>query len=170
MEHLAVAIRSPYRWRSAGGGAWLEVLGLRRAIYAIAVLLAVLSAATTALAVQAVNVDREVPAIDLTDAVERQQSEGDRVQVSTAPGPDGIVRRIEVRAREGGNNWAVFALANTSDEQFDRLIVVPHYQMVGSGLIWPDLWRWQVEAPGKALAKAGDLVFRRCGFFKNGGC
>ncbi|MFY9626097.1 MAG: sensor domain-containing phosphodiesterase, partial [Rhodoplanes sp.] len=112
---------------------------MRRAIYAIAVLLATLGAATTAQAVQAVNVNRDVPAIDLTDAVERQQTEGDRVQVSTAPGPDGIVRRIEVRAREGGNNWAVFALANTSDEQFDRLIVIPHYQMVGSGLIWPDL-------------------------------
>ena len=53
--------------------------------------------------------------------------------------PDGIVRRIEVRAREGGTNWAVFALANTSDEQIDRLIVVPHYRMVGSGLFWPDL-------------------------------
>ncbi len=65
--------------------------------------------------------------------------EGDRIQVSTAPGPDGIVRRIEVRAREGSSNWAVFALANTSDEQIDRLIVVPHYRLVGSGLFWPDL-------------------------------
>ena len=66
-------------------------------------------------------------------------TETDRIQVSTAPGPDGIVRRIEVRAREGGTNWAVFALANTGDEQIDRLIVVPHYRMVGSGLLWPDL-------------------------------
>jgi diguanylate cyclase (GGDEF)-like protein/PAS domain S-box-containing protein len=33
----------------------------------------------------------------------------------------------------------VFALTNNSDEQIDRLIVVPHYRMVGSGLIWPDL-------------------------------
>ena len=112
---------------------------MRRATFAAAVLLLVLGAATAAQAVQAVTVRRDVPAIDLTDAVERQQTEGDRVQVSTAPGPDGIVRRIEVRAREGGNNWLVFALANPSDEQFDRLIVVPHYQMVGSGLIWPDL-------------------------------
>ena len=36
-------------------------------------------------------------------------------------------------------NWAVFALTNNSDEQIDRLIVVPHYRMVGSGLFWPDL-------------------------------
>ena len=41
--------------------------------------------------------------------------------------------------REAGNSWAVFALANTGDEQIDRLIVVPHYRMVGSGLFGPDL-------------------------------
>ena len=33
----------------------------------------------------------------------------------------------------------MFALANDGDEQIDRLIVAPHYRMVGSGLIWPDL-------------------------------
>ena len=33
----------------------------------------------------------------------------------------------------------MFALTNNSDEQIDRLIVVPHYRMVGSGLIWTDL-------------------------------
>src|SRR5262249_2904244 len=61
-------------------------------------------------------------------------------------GPDGIVRRIEVRAREGNINWAVFALTNNSDEQIDRLIVVPHYRMVGSGLFWPDLGLSRVAA------------------------
>jgi len=114
--------------------------GVRAALVsAVLVIVAVLAAGPAAHAVQAVSVRPDVPAIDLTEAVELQQTEGDRVQVSTAPGPDGIVRRIEVRARDGGNSWAVLALANTSDEQFDRLIVVPHYQMVGSGLLWPDL-------------------------------
>ena len=92
-----------------------------------------------AAAVEAVNVRVDAAAIDLTDAVEFQRTDGDRVQVSTTPGADGIVRRIEVRGREAGNNWAVFALANNGDEQIDRLIVAPHYRMVGSGLIWPDL-------------------------------
>ncbi|WP_244670651.1 EAL domain-containing protein [Rhodoplanes elegans] len=112
-----------------------------RAAFAALVLagFALLGAVPAAQAVQAVSVRPDIPAIDLTEAVEMQQTDGDRVQVSTAPGPDGIVRRIEVRSREGGSNWAVLALANTSDEQFDRLIVVPHYQMVGSGLLWPDL-------------------------------
>jgi diguanylate cyclase (GGDEF)-like protein/PAS domain S-box-containing protein len=90
-------------------------------------------------AVEAVNVRVDIAAIDLTDAVERLTTEGGRVQVSTAPGSDGIVRRMEVPAREAGTNWAVIALANSSDEQIDRLIVVPHYQMVGSKILWPDL-------------------------------
>jgi diguanylate cyclase (GGDEF)-like protein/PAS domain S-box-containing protein len=90
-------------------------------------------------AVEAVNVRLDVSAIDLGDAVERPVSDGDSIQVSTAPGADGIIRRIKVPAREAGVYWAVFALANSSDEQIDRLIVVPHYQMAGSGLLWPDL-------------------------------
>jgi diguanylate cyclase (GGDEF)-like protein/PAS domain S-box-containing protein len=90
-------------------------------------------------AVEAVNVRVDIAAIDLTDVVELLKSEGSRIQVSTAPGSDGIVRRIEVPAREAGTDWAVIALANSSDEQIDRLIVVPHYEMVGSKIFWPDL-------------------------------
>src|ERR1700723_867974 len=129
------------------------IFGARHAPAARSRLLAFLRAATVfaafvfaaalgvsaAQAVEAVNVRVDAGAIDLTAAVEFQHTDGDRLQVSTAPGADGIVRRIEVRAREAGNNWAVFALANNSDEQIDRLIVAPHYRMVGSGLIWPDL-------------------------------
>jgi diguanylate cyclase (GGDEF)-like protein/PAS domain S-box-containing protein len=113
-------------------------LALKRCVTAVAFAAALL-ATSAARAVEAVNVRLDVPAIDLTAATELQKTEGDRTQVSTAPGPDGIVRRIEVRAREHNNRWAVFALANSSDEQIDRLIVVPHYRMVGSGLFWPDL-------------------------------
>jgi len=96
-------------------------------------------ASAPARAIDAINVRLDAPAIDLTTTVVLQKTEADRIQVSTAPGPDGIVRRIEVRAREGGTNWAVLALTNNSDEQIDRLIVVPHYRMVGSGVFWPDL-------------------------------
>ena len=73
--------------------------------------------------------------------VERYSAQGDRIQVSTAPGADGIVRRIEVSALEPGAQpaWIVFALTNDSEEQLTRLIVAPHFRFVGSGLIWPDL-------------------------------
>lgn len=103
------------------------------------IIVALLIGATTAHAVDAVNVRPDAAAIDLTAVVERHKTEVDRIQVAAAPGPDGIVRRIQVPAREGNTNWAVFALTNSSDEQMDRLIVVPHYRMVGSGLVWPDL-------------------------------
>src|SRR6266852_257621 len=106
---------------------------------AVGALIALALGAPAARAVDAVNVRLDVPAIDLTDADEHQRTETDRIQVSTAPGADGIVRRIEVRSREANNNWVGFALANNGDEQIDRLIVAPHYRMVGSGLLWPDL-------------------------------
>src|SRR5580658_8398977 len=127
-------------------GSWSALLAfLRSAHFSAGLLCAILAIAFAAFdvsaahAVDAVNVSSAVGAIDLTGAVEFEHTAGDRIQVSTAPGPDGIIRRIEVRAREAGTNWAVFALANDGDEQLDRLIVAPHYRMVGSGLIWPDL-------------------------------
>ena len=94
-----------------------------------------------ALAVQSVRVSADSDAIDLTRAVERYSAQGDRIQVSTAPGADGIVRRIEVSALEAGAqpSWIVFALTNDSDEQLTRLIVAPHFRFVGSGVVWPDL-------------------------------
>ena len=67
-------------------------------------------------AVEAIGVRLDAAAIDLTAAVERHRTENDRILVSTAPGPDGIVQRMDVRAREGNLNWAVFALANSGNE------------------------------------------------------
>ena len=120
---------------------------MTRCLTALATAFAVsLFAISAAHAVDAVNVRLDAAAIDLTAATEVQKTEGDRIQVSTAPGPDGIVRRIEVRAREGNTNWAVLALTNNSDEQIDRLIVVPHYRMVGSGIFWPDLGLSRIAA------------------------
>jgi len=80
-------------------------------------------------------------ALDITDSIEVERSTDGSIKKSTAPDADGIVRRIEVRSKsdQGVTFWAVFALANTSDEQIDRYIVAPHYQMVGSRMFWPDL-------------------------------
>ena len=114
-------------------------MGLLRAAPFAAFLIASLFGATSGHAVEAVNVRSDVTAIDLTGVVELVKTETDTIQVSAAPGADGIVRRMQQPAREGSTNWAVFALANSGDEQIDRLIVVPHYRMVGSGLFLPDL-------------------------------
>jgi diguanylate cyclase (GGDEF)-like protein/PAS domain S-box-containing protein len=120
---------------------------VRACVTAMLALLAVgMLGLSPAAAVEAVNVRTDAPAIDLTDAIERHRTDSDRLLVSAAPGPDGIIRRMDVRAREGNTNWAVFALANSGDEQIERLIVVPHYRMVGSGVFWPDLGRSRVAS------------------------
>jgi hypothetical protein len=122
-------------------------LRLVRLVLAFLVLLAPLGV-LPAFAVEAIAVRLKTPAFDVLPQTERYTTDVDKLQVSIAPGPDGIVRRIEVRARtpQGTTNWAVFALANNTDEQVDRLIVAPHYQMAGSGLFWPDLGSTRILA------------------------
>ena len=125
----------PAKRASGAARAW-------RVLFGVVVLIASLTAfGGPASAVQSVRVSVDSDAIDLTRAVERYSAQGDRIQVSTAPGADGIVRRIEVSAVEPGAQpaWIVFALTNDSDEQLTRLIVAPHFRFVGSGVIWPDL-------------------------------
>jgi diguanylate cyclase (GGDEF)-like protein/PAS domain S-box-containing protein len=111
-------------------------------------LMAMLAAVDAAWAVESVRVPLDAQAIDLTQMIERHNDPAERIQVSTAPGSDGIVRRIEVSARESGAQpaWIVFALSNDTDEQIERLIVAPHYRLVGSGVIWPDLGSSRISA------------------------
>jgi len=111
-------------------------------------LAALLAGTGHAEAVEAVRVPLDAAAIDLTKTVESYKSEGDRLLVATAPGADGIVRRIEVRAREEGTRpaWIVFALTNDTGEQIERMIVAPHFRFVGSGLVWPDLGATRISA------------------------
>ncbi|WP_095407353.1 EAL domain-containing protein [Mongoliimonas terrestris] len=87
-------------------------------------------------------------AIDLSNAIEFRRESTESIQVSTAPGSDGIVRRIEVRSRgtEANPTWVVFHLANNTDQQLDRLIVAPHFRLAGSGLLWPDLGASRIAA------------------------
>jgi diguanylate cyclase (GGDEF)-like protein/PAS domain S-box-containing protein len=127
----------------------LAALRLVHPILAAALaLLAILAAYLPAHAVEAVRVTPDAAAIDLTPAIERYRSEGDEIRISTAPGRDGIVRRIAVRAREAGTRpeWIVFALTNDTDEQIERLLVAPHFRLVGSGVVWPDLGSSRVVA------------------------
>ncbi|EFM59062.1 GAF/GGDEF domain-containing protein [Brucella sp. BO2] len=98
--------------------------------------------AVHASAIEPIKISKEDTALDLSRAVELLRNKGESVQVSTMPGPDGIVRRIEVQSDQNTNasgDWAAFSIANPTDEQIDRLIVAPHFRLVGSGVIWPDL-------------------------------
>ncbi len=101
-----------------------------------------------AAAVEPVKLSRDDTALDLTEMTEIYTNQGEAFQVSTAAGADGIRRRIEVRASSESHNgdWAVFALANVSEEQLERVIVAPHFRLVGSKMFWPDLGSQRVIA------------------------
>jgi diguanylate cyclase (GGDEF)-like protein/PAS domain S-box-containing protein len=114
----------------------------------LAGLLALLFSAIAASAVEPIKISRGDVALDLSRAVEIYRNQGQNFQVSTAPGLDGIVRRIEVEAssERSTGDWAVFALANNTDQQLDKLIEAPHFRLAGSGLIWPDLGSRRIAA------------------------
>jgi diguanylate cyclase (GGDEF)-like protein/PAS domain S-box-containing protein len=136
-------------------------------------IVAAISAALPSLparALEAIGVPLDGKTLDLTNKVQLFRQPDDKIQVSTAPGADGIVRRIEVHAKHpaaGGSFWAVFALANGGDEQIDRLLVAPHFRLAGSGLFWPDLGSQRIAnvtpsqgfAPDRQLSQEAD-VFR----------
>ncbi|HTV67394.1 MAG TPA: EAL domain-containing protein [Rhizobiaceae bacterium] len=120
-----------------------------RKVLALALTALVLVAtAHTAFSIEPIKIAREDVALDLSGAVEIYRNQGQNFQVSTAPGPDGIVRRIEVEASNANSSgdWAVFALANSSDAQLDRLIVAPHFRLANSGIFWPDLGSDRIAA------------------------
>jgi diguanylate cyclase (GGDEF)-like protein/PAS domain S-box-containing protein len=104
--------------------------------------------ASAALAVEPVKIARDDNALDLTATTEIYTNQGEAFQVSTAAGADGIRRRIEVRSSTEGHqgDWAVFALANVSEEQLERVIVAPHFRLSGSRLFWPDLGSQRIMA------------------------
>jgi diguanylate cyclase (GGDEF)-like protein/PAS domain S-box-containing protein len=132
-----------------------RLVGIRKYLAALLLGLIGFFVAAPAWAVEPIPVPIDADALDLTSMVEIHANSGPRLQVSTAPGADGIVRRIEVASRDGENkSWAVFALANTSDEQIDRLLVAPYFQLVGSKLFWPDLGSSRITAitPSQGIA------------------
>ena len=133
--------RAPERsvwWRAA-----LSALG-----FLALICLMFLAGQVGARALEGIPVPVDTPAIDMTGLIERVDQTTDRIQVSTAPGADGLVRRIEVRAQEPGSPsaWIIFALTNESDEQIDRLLVADFHRLVKSGVIWPDLGSSRIAA------------------------
>ncbi|MBF0681074.1 MAG: EAL domain-containing protein [Devosia sp.] len=100
-----------------------------------------LSAAAPARGFEVISVPEDVNAVNLSEVVEIVGGNDGRVQLSTAPDADGIIRRIEVLASQQGTNpsFALFALRNDSDQQIERLLVAPFFRLPGSGVFQPDL-------------------------------
>jgi diguanylate cyclase (GGDEF)-like protein/PAS domain S-box-containing protein len=120
-------------------------VSLVRILVLLALLLVVPS---NAWALDPIELDGTEKRIELTDKGLAIEGRGDQLQIDTAPGADGISRRMSVRATtpRSDPNWIVFALRNSSDKPIDRWITVQRYSLIGSGVIWPDLDARRLEA------------------------
>lgn len=111
-------------------------------------LLGLLALLSPAQALDAIRITPQSEAIDLLPAIQSYQSREDRLEIQTARDANGIVRRIEVQARETGARprWIAFALQNDSNEVVERVLVAPRFKLTGSGVFWPDLASVRIEA------------------------
>jgi len=69
-------------------------------------------------AIEAITVEPNQEKIDITAKGELYEGRGDRLQIETAPGPDGYIGRMAVSASTPGTNpgWLVFALSNPTSQ------------------------------------------------------
>jgi 7TMR-DISM extracellular 2 len=125
------------------------IINSMRQVFALVVLLllAVVGPAR-AQEVDIVPAPEDINAVNLTSAVSIRPGENGKIELSTAPGEDGIIRRIGVLASQSGTNpnWGLFALRNDSDAQIDRLLVAPFFRLPGSGVFRPDLGSLRITA------------------------
>jgi diguanylate cyclase (GGDEF)-like protein len=135
--------------------AWLKGQAAARA-FAYALLAAIILLPGFAQAIEAIPVDPEAAKLDITVKGELYQGRGDRLQIETAPGPDGYIGRMAVQASTPGTDpsWLVFALSNPTDERIVRWLVAPRYTLANSGVFRPEL-----DAP-RITAVTPSLGFR----------
>ena len=104
-------------------------------------------------AVDAIVVKPDKDKYDVTSLGELYEGRGDRLQLETAPGPDGYVGRMAVQASVPGTNpgWLVFALTNPTAERVVRWLVAPRYTLANSRVFWPELDAGRIAAVTPSL-------------------
>jgi len=102
--------------------------------------LMMLFAVTPAVALEPVVLTPDIQRIEITKFSELYKERGDTLQVETAS-EAGISNRMAVKAQTPGTDpkWIVFALKNPTDKQIVRLVSTRRYNIVGSGILRPDL-------------------------------
>ncbi len=110
-------------------------------LLAVVVALISLASSSPAEALDAISLNGTEDRVEITRRGVAVEGRGDRLQIDTAPGVDGVSRRMSVNATTPGTDptWIVFALHNSSDKTIERWVTVSRYSLIGSGIIWPDL-------------------------------
>ena len=104
-------------------------------------LLTLLLHPTPSWALEPIIVDHTQKKIDITEKGQLYRGRGDRLQIETAAGDDGIPGRMVVHASTRGTdpNWVVFALKNPTDKTIVRWLIADRYTLSGSKIFNPDL-------------------------------
>ena len=142
---------------SARGVVTLRREGLCQAAHLLARALVlglfILLHAGAAQALDAIAVKPDQDKLDITALGELYESRGDRLQIETAPGPDGFVGRMAIQATTPGTNpaWLVFALTNPTAERVVRWLVAPRYTLANSRVFWPELDSGRIAAVTPSL-------------------
>ncbi len=125
-------------------------------------LVAVLSvfAPQSALALEPIAITGAKDVIDISERGAFYEGRGDRLQVETAAGRDGIAGRMSVRARQAGSNprWVVFALKNTTNETIEQWLTAQRYSLNGSKFFNPDLDKGRIGAVTPSVGFAPERV------------
>ena len=123
------------------------------ALARVALVALVLLPSGLARAVEAIAVAPDQEKIDITAKGELYEGRGDKLQIETAPGPDGYIGRMAVQALNPGTNpgWLVFALSNPTSEPIVRWLVAPRYTLANSRVFWPELDAPRISAVTPSL-------------------
>lgn len=99
-------------------------------------------------AVQPILVAPDLDRIEVTAQGDLYDDRGDTLQVDAAMDAEGISGRMSVSAATPGTNphWFVFALTNPTKDTIERWLIADRYNVIGSGVVWPDLDARRVEA------------------------
>jgi diguanylate cyclase (GGDEF)-like protein/PAS domain S-box-containing protein len=116
-------------------------------VLAMALACLVLALAPAAAAPKVIDVTNDADRIDISEAGEFYEPQGDQITIESAPGRDGVTQRVAATASNPGTNpaWFAFALRNNTDKTVERWLVVDRYNMSGSGVVWPDLDSRRIE-------------------------
>ena len=127
--------------RGPGARVWGRGVPGWRTPALLSLLVLLLLAPTAASALEPIVIGQDQDRIDITNQGDFYEGRGDKLQVETAPGPNDVAGRMEVKAQTAGTNpgWLVFALRNPTDRAIERWLTAERYTLVGSGLVLPDL-------------------------------
>lgn len=97
-------------------------------IFIISFVGAIIANPFQAKAIESVIVPQKAEKIELSRSIEVYSSQGDRIELSSAPDEKGIVRRFIVSSISENRdpNWHVFSLKNQSDRILNRIVSFHH--------------------------------------------